>query len=252
MTQELVTRADGLPAVESGSEVTTLVQMAIENKVPVELLEKLVAMKERFEERDARQAFVEALAAFRNELPPIIRTRENTQFSVTRGGVKRYAKYAPLEDIDKAARLVAAKHGLVWTWNTDVDEHLMRVTCRVTHVGGHFEETTVSMPYESKAGSSPQQKYGSTQTYGMRYSLIAALGITTADEDIDGAGGDGGGDKEPITADQVAALSDLIESVEADKPKFLRYMGVESLENIPAENYKRAVDALEQKRKAAV
>ena len=170
--------------------VSGLVALAIEKGVDVEVLERLVALQERVTERNARAAFFEALAKFREACPPIRRTRENSQFKVTRDGVQRASRYAPLDEIDRIARPVASSCGLTWTWDTRVEGDLLHVTCRVMHVMGHSETTVVSMPVESKAGSSAQQKYGSAQTYGMRYSLIAALGITTADEDMDGAGGE--------------------------------------------------------------
>lgn len=227
------------------SDVTSLVQLAIDKGVDVMLLERLVALKERVDERDARAAFIAALAAFQAECPPILKTRENSQFQVTRAGARRSARYAPLEEIDRVARPVAAKHGLVWTWDTRVDGELMHITCRVLHSMGHSECATVSMPYESKAGSSPQQKYGSTQTYGMRYSLTAALGITTADDDVDGASD--ADEVEKITDKQAADLADLIESVGAKLKTFLRFMGVEQISDIPAKDYKRAVDSLNRR-----
>ena len=98
-----------LPAEQT--EPRSLVQLAIERNVPVEILKQLVALQQQVAERDARAAFVEALTAFRAECPPIPKTHENTQFSVTRNGVKRTARYASLEDIDRIARPVAASHG---------------------------------------------------------------------------------------------------------------------------------------------
>jgi hypothetical protein len=245
---QIITRVeDHLPAAPQEPEgVTSLVQLAINKGVDVEVLERLVALQERVTERNARASFFKALAEFRSECPPIKKTQINTQFEVTRDGVKRAARYAPLDEIDRIARPVAANHGLTWTWDTTVDEKLMHVICRVLHVDGHSEATTVAMPHGSNAGSSPQQKFGSTQTYGMRYSLIAALGLTTTDEDADGAGGKE--PPQPITAEQAADLSDLIDSVGANRKKFLHFMNVEKLSDIPAGEYKRAVDALEERR----
>jgi hypothetical protein len=232
-----------------GQSVASLVQYAIERGVDVEVLERLVALQERVMERDARAAFFEALTAFREKCPPIVKTRENSQFKVTRAGVSRPAKYAPLEEIDRVARPIAAECGLVWTWDTRLEGELMHVTCRVLHVMGHSEAATVAMPHGSSAGSSPQQKYGSTQTYGMRYSLIAALGITTADEDVDGAeGGAGSKAGEEITPEQEATLRALVREVKANEQKFLDWLQVRSLAVLPASRYAEAVAALEQKR----
>lgn len=234
-------------AVTHDPEGSALITLAIEKQVPVEVLQGLVDLQNTVAERNARAAFFQAMTTFRAECPQIKKTRENTQFTVTRGGTKRPSKYAPLEEIDKTAGPIAAKYGLIWTWDTHVAEGLMHVVCRVSHVDGHSEVSTVSMPYESKAGSSPQQKYGSTQTYGMRYSLIAALGLTTADDDVDGNAPEGSG--ETITESQAADLEALISDVGADRTKFLRWLQVERLEDLSEQHLQTAINALEEKRK---
>ena len=189
--REVAVQGSAAVDVAPETSVTSLVQFALEKGTDVEVLERLVALQERVTERNARSEFFGAMTAFHAECPPITKTRENSQFKVSRNGVQKAARYAPLEEITRVAQPVAAKHGLIWKWDTRIEGELMHVICRVTHVAGHSEETTVSMPFESKAGSSPQQKYGTAQTYGMRYRLIAALGITTADDDTDGNSPDG-------------------------------------------------------------
>ena len=52
----------------------------------------------------------------------------------------------------------------------------------------------------------------------------------------------------PITAEQVADLTTLSIEVGADTAKFLKYIGVSTMEEIPARDYGRAVAALEAKR----
>ena len=167
--------------------------------------------------------------------------------------MRRKARYAPLEDIDRIARPVAARHGLTWTWDTKIEGPLMHVACRVMHVMGHSETTSVSMPWESKAGSSPQQKYGSAQTYGMRYSLVAALGITTADEDTDG--NEPGGEVDKISEEQAADLNSLIDEVGADRPKFLEWAStaagyeVRDVADLPKSKLPEALRLLEARRR---
>lgn len=249
MSNEIIQHHAGAalaPESVAGGDVSALVRLAIEQQVPVEALERLVALQERVMERDARAAFVQALAAFRQECPPILKTRENEQFSVTRNGVRRKARYAPLEDIDRIAGPIAAKHGLTWTWDTRVEGAAMHVGCRVMHVMGHSEVTTVIMPTESKAGSSPQQKYGSAQTYGMRYSLVAALGITTADDDLDGAAT--AEEVETISDSEAADLQALMDEVGADRGKFLKWAGVTGLSDLPKARLPEAIRLLERKR----
>ena len=223
---------------------TALVRLALEQNRPVEVLERLVSLQERVADREARMSFVRALSAFRAKCPQPRKTKENSQFTVTRGGIKRPSMYAPLDEIERVARPVAADHGLVWTWDTSIDKDLMHVTCRVLHVDGHSENAVVSMPYASNAGASPQQKYAITQTYGMRYSLIAALGITASDEDTDG----NVGETDLVTEEQAANLRALVTEVGADEARFLKWLKVAHYEAIPAKDIDRAVRELEKRR----
>jgi hypothetical protein len=236
-------------APDAPEDVGGLIRLALEKQVPVEVLERLVALSERVSERNARAAFFDALARFRAECPPIQKTRENAQFSVTRNGVKRASKYAPLEEVDRVARPVAAECGLVWTWDQRIDGEFMHVTCRVLHVMGHSESSTVTLPHASNAGSSPQQKFGGTQSYGMRYSLLAALGLTTAEEDTDGAGGEEDGGGEAISDGDLADIEAKIREVGADRAAFLRVLGVERLGNLTSDRVPEVVRLLEEKRR---
>lgn len=54
-----------------------------------------------------------------------------------------------------------------------------------------------------------------------------------------------------ITEEQQAHVGQLIEEIGGDLKKFLSYFKIEKLADLPAENYERAVAALEKKKKAA-
>ena len=244
----MVAPEKGTAVAMQDAPVFGLLTAAADKGMSLEDLKELFSLQKEIDARNARMGFYRALAAFRAECPQPQKTRENTQFQVTRNGVKRHSKYAPLEEIDRVAGPVAAAQGLSWIWDTRIEGDLMHVTCKLFHQDGHTEHATVSMPYESKAGASPQQKYGSTQTYGMRYSLIAALGITSADEDVDGAPGSGGPPSEPITEAQAADLAALISEVGTDQAKLLAYYGAESLAKFPAAELERVTKHLEGKR----
>ena len=245
MTDQLgLVEVEEVDAVEIGGG-SDLVRMAMDKDIDLDKLERIIALQERGEERAARRAFVQALTDFRRECPQPHKTRENSQFQVTRDGTKRASRYAPLEEIEKTVRPVAAKFGLTWTWDTKLSGEMIEVVCKVQHIDGHSDTATVAMPYESKAGSSPQQKYGSTQTYGMRYSLIAALGITTSDEDVDGASSE---QSESITDGQADYLKNLLHETDSDVPKFLKWLGIASVEDMTQADFPRAVKGLEAKK----
>jgi len=56
------------------------------------------------------------------------------------------------------------------------------------------------------------------------------------------------GKEEFITEPQIADLRSLADEVKADMPRFLKFLGVKSLQEIPATIYKDAIKSLEKKR----
>jgi hypothetical protein len=237
-------------APSTATDLTQLIQVAREGMSP-DALEKLVGLCERVADRRAAQEFSAALAAFQRDCPPIIRRTENSQFMVTRSGVKRPSMYANLEDIATTVRESLAANGLSYSWgNAVVLGDSITMSCVLAHVGGHRRESSVTLPHESRAGSSPQQKYGSTITYLQRYSLVQVLGLTTCDEDNDG-NAEESGPLGTLTEEQARQISDLLIEANADRGKFLKYMGLPEdakLSQIPACDYERAIAALETKR----
>jgi len=88
------------------------------------------------------------------------------------------------------------------------------------------------------------QAIGSTTTYLQRYTLLAATGLATKEQD-----NDGGDALETISEDQLSELESIITNVDADKVKFLEYLGIEKLSDLPALKYTLAINALNKKGK---
>jgi hypothetical protein len=57
------------------------------------------------------------------------------------------------------------------------------VTCHVSHEKGHRESTSLTGPEDVSGGKNPIQTIGSTVTYLQRYTMVSALGLSTADQD---------------------------------------------------------------------
>jgi hypothetical protein len=212
-------------------------------------LKELLDVFERLNAKKAEQAFNAAFAKFKAECPPIRRRSENAQFQVTRNGVKRASRYAALEDIDADTRESLTNNGLSCAWgDAVVTGDSITMHCFVYHEAGFSRSSGVTLPHESKAGASPQQKYASTITYLQRYSLIAALGLTTCDEDDDG--NEPGGPT--ITEEQAGHLDKLLAETGSNSTAFMKFAKVTRLLDIPASRYGELVRAIESKRKAAI
>jgi ERF superfamily len=160
-----------------------LIAQAIERGLPVESLERLLAMRERLKAERAREAFFDALTRFQSECPVIPKVA-----LVFYEGKLRY-RYAPLGKIIEVVAPLLTKHGLSYSFDTafKANPPAQIVTCTVHHVAGHSQTSTFRSPIDPKAHMNEVQKSGSSLTYGKRYALSNALGIV-ADEDDDGRG----------------------------------------------------------------
>lgn len=241
--------ADDAPRMLATQEVpiSAILANAVERGADIAVLERLVSLHERVLASKAREAFHVAMAAFKADCPPIPRRTENSQFKVTLNGVARPRKYAALEDIAATISGPLGKNGLSFRWgDAKIEGGTMTLSCIVSHVGGHSESSSVQMPIESSAGASIQQKHGIADTYAQRYSLIRVLGLTTCDEDDDG----NAAPAPKVSEEQVANLDAALVSVGVDRKRFLAWLRVETLADIPAARYAECMAKIESKRKA--
>lgn len=243
LTETAGTDESSLPAPSTQPEMTALLRLAIVEKMPVEALEKLVALSERMSDRLAAQEFHRALSDFQQACPSITKTSKAS--ISTSSGTKYSYQYAELDHIAKTINPLLSPHGLSYTWDMRMVDKILECTCTLRHVNGHSITASFSCPMETKAGMSEQQKYAAALSYARRQSLVQVLGLTTCDPDTDA------GSTETITDKQVADLDGLILEVKANKVLFLKFLGVEQLEDILAADFARAVKGLEDKRRKA-
>jgi len=244
MATEITRRAEGAVAPVGDGEIMGLLARAVEAGASVEALERLVALKERVDAEQARRAYFEALAAAQEEMPEVPKSR--TAQIATRSGASYSYRYAALEDITRTIRPILRKHGLSYAWDVTQAEGALIVTCVLRHVDGHEERASFPVPVDSGARMSAAQANGAALTYGRRQSLIAVLGLTTADDDVHGA--DVGAPSARTTRAQAADLDALIEEVGVDRRKVLQWAGVGRLEDLTPDKYQAAVRMLERKR----
>lgn len=234
------TTAQALPEL-APEEVRGFMLAAIE-KGGIEAVERVAALYERAQERAAARAYHDALARFASKMKPI--KKNAVAQIVTKGGSSYSYSYAPLDDIVRAIAEPLRDAGLTYTWDSEVTQGQITITCIVRHSDGHSATAKFTCPTESSAGMSAQQKVAAALTFGRRQSLIQALGLTSTDQDDDGADPEAG---ETVTTNQVLDLEVMLKDSGADKVRFLKYMGVSRIEDIPASRYAEAVSALEEK-----
>lgn len=225
------------------SEIGAILRLAVEKNVSIETIERLVALKERAEERTAAAEFNVAVAAFQSECPPI-QKKSQAKITTKSGGEYGYS-YAELDTIAQTIRPLLTKHGLSYSWDSDFDARGMLVcTCTLRHVGGHAQSAKFSLPTDTTSAMSSQQKHAAALTYARRQSLIQVLGLTTTEPDTDGAG-------DALLSDQQrASVEQWLRDSGADLEKFLAYMGVSTVDEIKAHDFTKAISALRAKKAA--
>lgn len=166
-------------------------------------LEKMLALKERYDKEEARKAFTAALAGFKSEGVEIKKDRlvsfENNDKSMT-----TYT-HASLGNIVKTAVPLMAKHGLSHRWDIEqLDGGAVSCKCILTHEGGHSEETKPIKASPDESGKKNNiQKIASTMTYLERYTFLEVTGLAVEEQDDDGVASGS-----PVVAPEVETISD--------------------------------------------
>lgn len=223
----------------------SLIALALREQVPVEVLERLVALHERVSERNAEVALANALAAFQAECPAIPRV---STAEVKKNGIKQYEyKFAPLDEIVRVIRPHLTAHGFSYVHDAVVTNQGVTVTCTLQHVMGAKRVATFSGPIDTSGGKNPIQQVASARSYGRRYSLVDVLGLIT--EDDDDARSVGERDSGPITAEQLNELVTLIDAADVDTPRFCAFLKVDALKDLPENRFDEAKAALLQKQR---
>jgi hypothetical protein len=235
---------DLLPAAPASepSEITGLIRLAIERDLDVEKLERLVALRERVMDREAAAAFADAIARFQRDVPPIPFNRRNQH--ARRDGARSTDTYADLEQIARYAGPVLAACDLSYSFDTHESDGRITTTCTVRHAAGHSQSATISFPFDSRAGMSEQQKVASANTYGRRYALTNALGLTTTEDDTDGQDPLAA---EPLDAEQVGWIEELLHDLHGDRARFLAALRAETTGDLTRGQWRQILTMLRAK-----
>jgi len=199
---------EGLSVVEAqpAAAVTpmSLVQMAVEQNADLDKLERLMGMQERYEANEARKAFNAAIAKFRAECPPIKKTKK-----------AHNSKYAGLSETVEQIKPHLEACGLSYSWHTNQSGGAVSVTCKVTHVLGHSDETTLSSEPDTSGSKNSIQSIGSAVSYLQRYTLTSILGLAATDSfDDDGNGTSADGyDGDVVAAFQSAKSKQALHAI---------------------------------------
>lgn len=159
-------------AVENKS---SLMEMALSSGADIAVIERLVALQEKENDRVAERDFIGAMAYFKTKCPIIKKLKKGHNCS-----------FAGLDDIAEQIKNVLFEAGLTYRFEQEHTEKEIVVRCIASHKSGHSESCEMRAPADTSGSKNVVQAIGSTNTYLRRYTLTGVLGIATADSDIDG------------------------------------------------------------------
>jgi len=174
-----------LTIVEQQNQYISIIQSAVEKGAEIAQIEKLMDLKERFDDRLALKEFNAAMSDFQSELP-VIEKGGLVDYTSTKGRT-RY-QYAKLEDIAQAIKPVLKNNGISYRFAQTQESGVITVKCIITHSGGHTEVNSLSSPPDTSGGKDMLKSIASTISYLRRYTLTGGLGIVVGGEDDDAGG----------------------------------------------------------------
>lgn len=232
-----------MPVQQDDNSPANIIRMAIAGKPDIDLnkLEKFLELQEKYEANQARKIFTTNFALAQKDITAVLKNKKNPQ---------THSQYAGLDDIINMAKPVYTDKGfsvIFYEGNTDKPEHV-RICADILHSAGHKETYFYDMPLDGsgiKGNANMTKIHGksSSTSYARRYLLCMIWNIPTQDTD-------GNTTVANITKEQADGLRAQIKELGAKEEKFLDYMGLEKLEDMPLRDYRKAQAAIEAQRKA--
>jgi ERF superfamily len=242
-------------AVVLASEFTPpqLLHLAIIKKSDINIIERLSALAERWEERaeNARKlnAFNNAIADAKAEIGTI-KKRSQVKFDSKKAGSSDVNyMYEDFAEVTETIGPALHKHGLSYRYRLlqpSIDS--VTVICVLSHRDGHFEETPLTSKVDPSGSKNHIQAISSAVTYLERITLKAAVGAAAGrDDDGRASGPPLGKDQEfYINGDQRQEILDLLDRKGRSLSKFLEWCHAPTLEEITLGSYDEIIDTLKR------
>lgn len=236
-------RGSGAVAVSEGAAIIQMIERAARDpSVDLDKMERLFAMKERMDAQRAKTSYLNALALMQPALPVVNKAGEIDRKAKDDAGVTKAAKptkYAKWEDVVEAVNPILTEHGFSLSFRiAQPSPDRIVVTAVLGHRDGHSEETSMSLPIDNSGAKNNVQGWGSSVSYGKRYTAFALLNIVARGEDDDGNAA--GRVKELDRDAALAALRALVQKVGADEGKICNHFSVESFDDLTARQISEA------------
>ena len=234
------------PVSDAAALMATITRAATDASVDAEKMERLWALYERMDSRRAEQAFNVAMTTTQNEMPRILKNSQNEFLKPTPNN-PNMGRYANLDAVVRVVTPIYTSHGFALSFGTAdcPTAGRYRLVCHVSHNEGFSRDYQADLPIDTQGAKNPTQSFGSSMSYGRRYLTLLIFNASTTDDYDDGIATVG--ESSNITIEQRDALAKIIEDNKFDLGVFCKWAQVETLADIPAASFGKAMNALNAK-----
>lgn len=166
-------------AISSGMDI---IQFALEKGAGVEVMERMLAMRQQLKAEAAKESFDSAMEQFQAVCPVVAKKRN---------GAKNAYKYAALEDIVEQTKDARKEHGFSHKWTQGVASQAgwVKAVVLIKHAHGHSEFSEFEVPIDDKNPMmTAPQRHAGAMMFAKRQAFCNGFGIVPVDEDNDAAG----------------------------------------------------------------
>ena len=234
--------------VSNGNSPAELTRLALTHGQSLADIEKMLELQIKYEKNEAKKAYYEAVAKFKENPPTITKDKYNKQFDSWYVGLGNLLEIVsgPLGEVGLSLSFPTPKQ----------EEGSLTVECKLSHRLGHSETTSMTGPVLAgaigKASGKPSrnalQDIKTTFTYLRSATCEAVLGMAGTDASLDSNGNSPEGEIKYVDKAQIDKIEGLLIEKESDVSMFLAWMKVDKIKDIFEVDFKKAEQALKDQK----
>jgi len=159
-----------------------LISKALDGSASVEIIERLITLRNQEYERNAKILYEENFRLLKNDLPII----DKPKMARNEKTGKDMYSYAPLDYLQKLCDPLILKHKFCYSWREEGLPDGWKRIWFVLSGYGHTKENMFDVPPVKATEWTNMAQVGGIQSkYGMRNSFVSGLGLNIIGEDFD-------------------------------------------------------------------
>lgn len=183
MSDKEITTQDNKEITESGLNYPALFEAAMNNEKGLEIIERLTALKNAEEDRQAKKDYYLYFSKMQSEFKPVVK---NHGGSKTNSGDVAFM-YAPIENYQSTNGEIIAKYKFSSKWTEEpLENGVLRVRIHISGWGYTDSSTFTDVPkIPTNSLTTEAQARGAQKGYGRRITYVDGFGMTSIGEDVD-------------------------------------------------------------------